>query len=116
MCHDEAMNTPVRPEDVLPNDADTASFGGTLARKGTVAAFVANAKLLEDLPQEAGEREAVLAELRDLLPGLRAVGVLDGFSPRSAAIAALVEETAREDRLENVPQPSRTTPRESSSF
>lgn len=83
---------PIRPEDVLPGGADDASFGGVTARKGTVAAFVANAKLLDDLPVGSPEREAVLAQLRELAPALRAVGVLDVFTPRSPEVAALVAE------------------------
>jgi hypothetical protein len=68
------MTKPIRPEDVLPDESSTANFAGTTARKGTVTAFVANAKLLEELPEAATERAAVLAQLRSLLPGLRAVG------------------------------------------
>lgn len=90
------MNQPIRPEDILPDDADTAPFGTITARKGTVAAFVANAKLLEQLPEGTAERTAVLDQLRSLLPGLRAVGVLDVFSPRLPAIAALVNEHSAE--------------------
>jgi len=87
---------PIRPEDVLPDEDSAATFGGTTARKGTVAAFVANAKLLDDLPEDSPERAAILAQLRTLLPGLRAVGVLDVFAPRSPTIAALVQEDAAE--------------------
>lgn len=89
------MTEPIRPEDVLPDEADTASFGGTTARKGTVAAFVANAKLLDDLPEGSADRKAVLDQLRSLAPGLLAVGLLDVFAPRSPVIAALVDEAPR---------------------
>ncbi len=78
---------------MLPDDADDASFAGVTARKGTVAAFVANAKLLDDLPAGSPEREAVLAQLRALAPVLRAVGVLDVFTPRSPEVAVLVAES-----------------------
>jgi hypothetical protein len=88
------MTAPIRPEDVLSDQADTASFGDTTVRKGTVAAFVANAKLIDELAEGSPEWDAVLEQLRRLLPGLRAVGVLDVFAPRSATIAALVEEDA----------------------
>lgn len=65
------MTSPITPEDVLPDEADVASFGGTTVRKGTVAAFVANAKLLDELP-EGADRNAVLEQMRSLVPGLRA--------------------------------------------
>lgn len=80
---DDHMIQPVRPEDILPDDADTASFAGNSARKGTIAAFVANAKLLDELAHGSPEREAVLTQLRLLAPGVRGVGLLDVFTPRS---------------------------------
>lgn len=43
------MTQPIRPGDALPDDADDASFADVTARKA-IAAFVANAKLLDDLP------------------------------------------------------------------
>jgi hypothetical protein len=92
------MTAPIRPEDVLSDQADTASFGDTTARKGTVAAFVANAKLIDELAEGSPERDVVLEQLRRLLPGLRAVGVLDVFAPRSATITALVEEDTNSTR------------------
>lgn len=78
--------------DVLPDGRDNATFGDVSARKGTVAAFIANAKALSQLGENAPERDAVLAQLRLLAPGLRAVGVLDVFVPRSPEIAALLAE------------------------
>ncbi|WP_237669032.1 hypothetical protein [Rhodococcus sp. BS-15] len=41
----------IRPEDVLPDGAERASFDGLEIRKGTVAAFVANARALDDAEQ-----------------------------------------------------------------
>jgi hypothetical protein len=40
-----------------------------------VAAFVANAKLIDELAEGSPEWDAALERLRRLLPGLRAVGV-----------------------------------------
>ncbi len=86
------MPSPIRPEDVLADGADSTGFGGITARKGTIAAFVANAKILDELAEESPDREAVLAQLRELAPALRAVGVLDVFVPRSPVIVALLAE------------------------
>lgn len=90
--HDQVVTAPIRPEDVIPDGEDNATFGGVSARKGTAAAFVANAKTLNELADGTPERDAVLAQLRALAPGLRAVGVLDVFIPRSPEIAALFAE------------------------
>ncbi len=85
----------IRPEDVLPDGEDNAAFGDVSARKGTVAAFIANAKALNELADGTPERDAVLAQLRTLAPGLRAVGVLDVFFPRSPEMAALLAEDSK---------------------
>jgi aldehyde:ferredoxin oxidoreductase len=84
--------TAIRPEDVLPDGVDTMAVGATTVRKGTVAAFVANANILEQLPIGDLRRNDVEAELRALAPALHSVGVLDVFAPRSAEIAAILGE------------------------
>jgi hypothetical protein len=80
----------VRPEDVLPDEVDRASMNGVDVRKGTVAAFVANARNLQRLTPGTAEHEAVAAQLRSLLPALTAVGVLEVFEPRSPALREIV--------------------------
>lgn len=84
---------PIRPEDVLADSDSTTTFGGIDVRKGTIAAFVVNAKRLADLNSADPRRPAVEAQLRALAPALRAVGVLDVFVPRSAEVSALLGET-----------------------
>ncbi|MBS1691516.1 MAG: hypothetical protein JST91_04770 [Actinobacteria bacterium] len=84
---------PSRPEDVLPDADDTATFGGIDVRKGTIAAFVVNAKQLTTLDPADPRRPAIRAQLRELGPAVRAVGVLDVFAPRSAEVAALLAES-----------------------
>ncbi len=83
------------PRTVLPDGEDNAAFGDVSARKGTVAAFIANAETLDELADGTPERDAVLAQLRTLAPGLRAVGVLDVFIARSPEIAALFAEDSK---------------------
>lgn len=71
---------------------DAAISNGVEVRKGSVAAVVANAKILQSLPQADPCYVEVVAQLRELVPVLRAVGVFDVFQPCTAAIAALVAE------------------------
>ncbi|WP_224387641.1 hypothetical protein [Pseudonocardia sp. ICBG1293] len=80
------MTGAVDPRDVLPDGDDWAELGGTRVRKGTVAAFVASARSLEALPPGDPAEAGLTAHLRELLPGLRAVGVLEVFAPRSARL------------------------------
>lgn len=81
---------PVRPEDVLPDGIDSGVLNGVQVRKGSVAAFVANAKALDHLPLGAPGREAIVAQLRTLIPVVAAVGVFEVFEPRSPELRALV--------------------------
>ena len=79
-----------RPEDVLPDDQDRAVIGGVDIRKGTIAAFLRNARRWRDpATPEGGERLA--QEMRDAVPALRALDLLDIFSPRDPALAALID-------------------------
>ncbi|GIZ95975.1 hypothetical protein TTY48_05870 [Tsukamurella sp. TY48] len=82
----------VRPEDVLPDDQNTADFGGMALRKGTVAAFVRNAQRFDELPDDAPEAAELKQALSEAVPQLRAIGVLDVFAPVSPRIRAIVDE------------------------
>jgi hypothetical protein len=85
-------NTPIRPEDVLADGVETTNVDGLDVRKGTVAAFVANARKLAQLePGDAG-RDALEGQLRALAPALRAVGLLEVFAPRSPVVAAILAQ------------------------
>ncbi|MFD4636053.1 hypothetical protein ACFWN2_01990 [Lentzea sp. NPDC058436] len=84
------MPKPIRPEDVLPDGVDRTTLGGLEVRKGAVAAFVANVKQLDDAEPGSAEHDEIVEQLRQLVPTLRAVGVLDVFQPRSAAVAELI--------------------------
>ncbi|MGW4400363.1 hypothetical protein ACWEHA_34155 [Amycolatopsis nivea] len=85
------MPEPIRPEDVLPDGVDRTTLGGLEVRKGAVAAFVANVKQLEQAEPGGTEHEQIVDQLKQLVPTLRAVGVLDVFQPRSAAVAQLID-------------------------
>jgi hypothetical protein len=81
---------------VVEELAQRAAHGGTEVRKGTIAAFIANAKILESLAPTDPRYAEVAAQLRALTPAVRAVGVFDVLVPRTATIAAPVgEESAR---------------------
>jgi hypothetical protein len=82
---------PVRPEDVLADGVDSGLINGVEVRKGSVAAFVANAKRLEDLEPGSAEYAPLVAQLKALKPALAAVGVLDVFALRSAKLASILE-------------------------
>ena len=94
--------TPIRPEDVLADGVDVTTADGLDVRKGTVAAFVANAITLTRLAPGDVRRTPLEDQLRALAPALRAVGLLEVFAPRSPVVAAILaaDERRRDDRDE----------------
>jgi hypothetical protein len=82
----------VRPGDVLPDGVDATVIDGLTVRKGSVAAFVANATNLERLHEDSPAYRETVDALRSLVPALRAVGVLDVFEPRSPRVRDIVDE------------------------
>ncbi len=55
-----------RPEDILPDGVDTAELNGKTVRKGTIAAFLANAEILEDAQANDATKQAALNGLESI--------------------------------------------------
>jgi hypothetical protein len=91
-------NRIMRPEDVLPGSVDTAMINGVSIRKGSVAAFLANASSLRDPAATQAERAAALVDIEALLPGLRALGLFDVLEIRDPSLRAFVEALSRPRR------------------
>jgi hypothetical protein len=81
----------MRAEQMLPDHADRIEVGGTTIRKGTVGAFIANARVLADPGASAAERATAEADLIDTLPALRALGLFDVLEVRDAALRAWLD-------------------------
>ena len=81
----------MKAEDILPDRQDRIRLGGVEIRKGSVGAFIANARLLlEELP--AAQRRQAEEDLRALLPAIRALGLLELFELRDARLRTLVAD------------------------
>jgi hypothetical protein len=81
----------VRPEDAIPDNANAyVTNGGVQVRKGTVAAFMENARDLSTLTPGTPDHDAVAAQLRALAPAMAAAGVFDIFEVRSAVIREII--------------------------
>ena len=89
---------PVGAADVLADGVETAVFDGREVRKGTVAAFVANARALERTAEGSPEGRHLEEQLRRAVPDLRSIGVFDVFAPRTSRLTAVMdgEERARD--------------------
>ena len=86
----DPVPSPVRPEDLLPDDQNSAEINGTVVRKGTVAAFLANARTLGALPPGSPDREPIIEQLRGSAQVLREIGLFDVFELRSRELAELI--------------------------
>ncbi|MFO6089966.1 hypothetical protein ACLBTQ_35090, partial [Pseudomonas aeruginosa] len=69
----------MKAEDILPDRQDRIRLGGVEIRKGSVGAFIANARLLleEELP--AAQRRQAEEDLRALLSSIRALWLPELF-------------------------------------
>jgi hypothetical protein len=85
------MSKVVRPEDAIPDNASTyVASGGVEVRKGTVAAFIENARNLSTMTPGTPDYENVATQLRTLAPSLAAAGLFEVFELRSPAVREIV--------------------------
>ena len=77
----------MKAEDILPDRQDRIRLGGVEIRKGSVGAFIANARLLPTAQRRQAEED-----LRALLPAIRALGLLELFELRDARLRTLVAD------------------------
>jgi len=80
----------MQAQDMLPDHINQAEIGGTTIRKGTVAAFLANARVWTDPEASENARAEVEMDMLEALPALRAVGLFDVLDIRDAALRAWV--------------------------
>jgi hypothetical protein len=85
------MEFPMRAHDILPDHLNEAQIDGVAVRKGSVAAFLANARTLSDPQADADTRAEAEQHIREALPALRAVGLFEVLEIRDAKLQAWVE-------------------------
>ena len=76
----------MKAQDVLPDDQNVGSFQGVAVRKGTVGAFLANARVWSDANATPQAREDAARDLQDALPALRALGLFDVLQVRDPSL------------------------------
>ncbi|AUG42024.1 hypothetical protein CXP47_19780 [Pseudomonas chlororaphis] len=82
----------MRAEDLLPDQLNHGDFNGTRVRKGTVGAFLINARLWADPGTSAQQRRIAEEDLLAALPALRALGLFELMQLRDPALRALCEQ------------------------
>ncbi|WP_133647037.1 hypothetical protein [Paraburkholderia flava] len=81
----------MRAEDLLPDHLNQTDIDGVAVRKGTVGAFLANARVLQDAAASEAARADAQRDIADALPALRALGLFDVLEIRDATLRAFVE-------------------------
>jgi hypothetical protein len=84
----------MRAEDLLPDDVNQGQFNGVTVRKGSVGAFLVNARVLSDPAASAESRATAERDILEALPALRAIGLFDVLQVRDERLRLLVEKTA----------------------
>ena len=84
----------MRAEDILPDDVNESLMNGVHVRKGSVGAFLANARVLLDPASTAEDRAIAERDIVDGLPALRALGLFDVVQIRDERLQLLVEAHA----------------------
>ena len=82
----------MRADQILPDDVNHGQFQGVTVRKGTVAAFLANARTWADARASAGERQQAQAQIEEDLPALQALGLFEVLEIRDERLRALVAD------------------------
>ncbi len=83
----------MRADQLLPDNVNEGDFNGVTVRKGSVGAFLINAKVLADPAASAEKRAIAERDIVDSLPALRALGLFDVLQVRDDRLRALVEST-----------------------
>lgn len=82
----------VRPEDTLPDDADTIDMHGVKnMRKGTVVAVLANASILESATASPEQKQNALATIKEFAPTLVALGFREHLVWKNNAIQDIID-------------------------
>lgn len=81
----------MKAQDVLPDDVNQGEFQGVMVRKGTVGAFLANARVWCDAAATPERREAAGRDIAEALPALRALGLFEVLQLRDPALRAWIE-------------------------
>ncbi len=76
----------MQAKDVLPDGQNQIDLAGTVVRKGTVGAFLLNARVWLDPAAEAAQRQQVQADMQAALPALKALGLFDVLEIRDPAL------------------------------
>ena len=77
----------------FPMTSNQGQFNGVTVRKGSVGAFLVNARVLSDPGASAESRATAERDILEALAVLRAIGLFDVFQIPDERLRTLVEKT-----------------------
>lgn len=80
----------MKAHELLPDHVNQRDLDGVTVRKGTVGAFLVNARIWCDRDASAQNRAEAERDIVDALPALRALGIFDVMDVRDAALRGLI--------------------------
>ena len=81
-----------KPEDLLPDDKNHFEKNGSTIRKGTIAAALANASIVESTTATAEEKQAALDAIKVLTPQLIAFELTKFMQWKNPQIQSIFNE------------------------
>ena len=84
----------IRPEDVLPEEVNFIMVKGVKVRKGTVAAVLANVKIL-DSDADAEQKKAAVEAIKALAPALVALDFNQYLTFNNPSIQGYIDDAAK---------------------
>lgn len=80
----------MRAEDILPDNVNSSDMSGTVVRKGTVGAFLANARILRDPATDDKQRDLARQHMVEAIPALQALGIFEFFALKDDDLSSFV--------------------------
>ena len=80
----------MRANELLPDSINETAVNGVTVRKGTVGAFLVNARILNDASASAEAHAVAQRDVIDALPAMRALGLFEILEIRDEKLRAFV--------------------------
>lgn len=84
----------MRAEQILPDHVDQTEIDGVIVRKGTVGAFLRNAKAWTAPHTPEPQRREAERDIVEAVPALRALGLFDAMMLRDDRLRQLVADAS----------------------
>jgi hypothetical protein len=81
----------MKPDEILPNEVNSVEKDGITIRKGTVGAFTANIKIIENAENGPETRSAAIKDLLSLVPALQKLEFFEFYSIRSGEVRKIIK-------------------------